>query len=494
MISFRVLIGQIYSGLCWIFFAAALFLLPITSLPLISERLGGVVVAPPSAFLFLILAVIWLLPHFLCGGKIPVEGWPLLAFLAVVVVSWAFSLLVEVPSFRGHTPLIEGPQAFATLALGVASFFVPAVWLRNNQQRLQGALQIITLGGVALVLWSLVQAWFTFFLKSEFPLPMIQFQWLFSFRQGNPLIPERATGFAYEPSWLAHQLNIVYLPLWLAATLRGYSVFPRLWRISVENVLLLGGVFVLFVSFSRIGWLSFLAVLLFLTVLLIWRLAHYLAKRFFPAARSSVFMRLVLALVLLLLVLFAYVWIASEFVQFGARHEARLERILNRDVSQAQNIYEVFNYLEFAERTIYWSAGIRTFSHYWPFGVGIGNFGFYFPQLMPRFGWWLTEMTDLLNRYDIHPNVKNLWVRLLAETGLVGFAVFITWYVILSFSALLCWRDQRALIQTIGLTGLFMLTAFLVEGWNLDSFAMPYFWVIAGLLAATRSFSNTEKS
>ena len=68
------------------------------------------------------------------------------------------------------------------------------------------------------------------------------------------------TGFAYEPSWLAHQLNLVFLPVWLAATLKGYSAQPKFWRISLENVLLLGGIFTLYISASRIGWLSFLLV------------------------------------------------------------------------------------------------------------------------------------------------------------------------------------------------------------------------------------------
>lgn len=489
--AFKNLVGRIYSGFCWVLWVLALFLLPITSFPPLAQRLGGVVVAPISAFLFLLLAAIWLFPHLLRGGKLPRESWPLLAFLAVAIISYALAQFADIPSFRRFDPLKEGLQVFATLALGMVSFYVPAVWLMGDGQRLRRALQVVSLGGVALMIWCLVQSWYVLFLNGEFPIAMFEFQWLFSFRQGDPLLAGRITGFAYEPSWLAHQLNLVYLPLWLAATLRGYSAFPRFWRISLENVLLVAGVFSLFESASRVGWLSFLVVLVLLAVALSWEFSRFIIKRLFPKANSKAFQFLFSAL-LLSLVLMGYIWGTWKLVQFAAHYEPRLERILNRDIFQAENIYQFFNNLEFAERVIYWAAGMRTFSHHWLLGVGPGNFGFYFSQDMPPFGWWLTEIINLMHRFSFLPNAKNFWVRLLAETGLVGFAIFISWFVSLLRSAWFAWRSQQPLTQFVGLVGIFSLAAFLIEGFSIDSFALPYLWFAAGLLVAARSISTSD--
>jgi hypothetical protein len=481
--------GRLYRGICHGLWLSAIFLLPITTFPPIAERLGGIVVAPLSAFLFFALAVIWLLPHGLRGGKIAVESWPLLAFVAVALVSFAVALFAGVPYFRGFDPLREGLQAFATLALGLVTFFVSAAWLMADARRLRPTLQVINLGGGVLLIWCFVQAWYVIFADSEFPQRLVEFQWLFSFRQGDPLLVGRATGFAYEPSFLAHMLNLVYLPLWLSATLRRNSVFPRLWRISVENVLLIGGVFTLFISFSRVGWLSFLLVLIVLASALGWKAAQFIVRRLLPQAQSR-FLQVSLSALILLVVTVTYAWGTWKLVQVGARYEPRLERILNRNIFRAQNIYEFFNNLEFAERVIYWAAGMRTFSRHWLLGVGLGNFGFYFSQDMPRFGWWLTEITNLFYRFSFLPNTKNIWVRLFAETGVVGFAVFFSWLVMLVQAAWVSWSSQNKLAQMVGLMGLLSLTAFLMEGFSVDSFALPYFWLAAGFVVAARSLSS----
>ena len=90
-------------------------------------------------------------------------------------------------------------------------------------------------------------------------------------------ISRRVTGLAFEPSWLAHMLNLIYLPWWLAASLNKTSAHRfRLWRISLENLLLVGGIGVLFASYSRIGWLAFLVVAAFVILNLNLRLIGWL--------------------------------------------------------------------------------------------------------------------------------------------------------------------------------------------------------------------------
>ena len=51
--------------------------------------------------------------------------------------------------------------------------------------------------------------------------------------------------------------------------------------------------------------------------------------------------------------------------------------------------------------------------------------GYYFPETLPSFGYRLPEILSVLLYESFIPNAKNLWARLLAETGIVGFSVFV---------------------------------------------------------------------
>ena len=47
-------------------------------------------------------------------------------------------------------------------------------------------------------------------------------------------------------------------------------------------------------------------------------------------------------------------------------------------------------------------------------------------------------------------------------------------------------------MKTITFAGQLALLAFIGEGFSIDSFAMPYLWVIAGLIAAIALISRRE--
>jgi hypothetical protein len=87
-----------------------------------------------------------------------------------------------------------------------------------------------------------------------------------------------------------------------------------------------------------------------------------------------------------------------------------------------------------------------------------------------------------------------MWFRLLAETGLIGFSIFITWIYILFRSSRFSQHHQNATIKTLAFAGQLALLAFIGEGFSIDSFAMPYFWVIAGLIATMAMIFRLEYS
>jgi len=146
----------------------------------------------------------------------------------------------------------------------------------------------------------------------------------------------------------------------------------------------------------------------------------------------------------------------------------------------------------FLERMVYWLNGWNVFNQYPWLGVGIGNAGFFFPRFAPAMGWATFEIRNILYYLNQLPNVKSFWFRLLAETGIIGFSVFITWIYVLFQSARSSLRSQDPAMKTLALAGSLSLLAFIGEGFSIDSFAMPYMWVMAGLIAAIAMIYRRE--
>ena len=471
-------------SLAWIM---AVILLPITSLPWLVDLSGATTVAPPSVIFFLGLAIAWWAPEVLLGKQIIFEIKPFLLFLLVVGIAWAAALFLPVEPFRGHSIQTEYKEALITVVMAASVYIVTATWLSQHPQWVKITMQLINLSGLVLVAWSLVQALYVLLWDGHYANIIYRLQSLVSSRPGDLLFQDRVTGMAFEPSWLAHQLVLVYLPVWLSALINGYSAFK--WRkglISLESILLVSGVFVLFMSFSRIGWLSFLLALAYLMVLLNINLTHQIKKRLqvgLGSGRGAVFSGFVSTGIILSFGLGYFLMIAG-LVWLGARFEPRLARILTENLSTVTGFLDLTNRLFFAERAVYWTAGLNVFGTYPWLGVGPGNAGLFFSETMPSLGYALTEIMNMFYRFTFLPNTKSMWIRLLAETGMIGFTFFITWLFLVFRSARLAFKHGTREIQVLGLVGQLALAAYLSEAFSLDSFAMPYIWFCLGLVSA----------
>ena len=139
----------------------------------------------------------------------------------------------------------------------------------------------------------------------------------------------------------------------------------------------------------------------------------------------------------------------------------------------------------FLERMVYWLTGWHIFNDHPWLGVGLGNAGFFALDQTPSIGWASYEIKLILLHLSQFPNLKSFWMRLLAETGIVGFSTFVAWVVVLFQSARLTLHSRLPMLQVLALTGQLSLVAFIGEGFSIDSFAMPYLWVASGLVAAS---------
>jgi O-antigen ligase len=309
----------------------------------------------------------------------------------------------------------------------------------------------------------------------------------------GPLYRQRAAGFALEPSWLAHMLNMLYLPMWLSAAISGYSVFSfRIFKkISTEMALLALGVLTLILTLSRVGWITFFCMAAFLVIKWNIHLVRWLQKRFaIPENRRIVSTA---AITLALVIIYIGVIIAAAYGM--SRVDPRMADLFRPQFWQLNNLNRYANALQFGERVVYWQAGWEVFNQHPMLGVGLGNSGRWFAERIPSYGMNLIEVRQLLYRSMDLPNSKNLWVRILAETGIVGFAFYSAWLISVLKRALTLYKSHSAALKMAGYWGIFIFIGIIFEGFSIDSFAMPYFWISAGfVLAASRIGRNNEIS
>ena len=462
----------------WVLWGLLIFSLPITSFPLVTGLAGGSMVGPASLIPLVGLLLIWGLPFVLKGGALPRQVVPLFAFLLAALISSLRSFFLAIPPFQSAQVWRQVLEGVGTLLIGVGFFTVSAAW-PITEQRLQKTLRWVNWSGLAVLLWSLLQdaVWEIYV---GWPAWVRAIQGVFS---SGTLFRDRVVGFTYEPSWLAHQLVMLYLPMWLAATVLKQSAHPKkLLGLSLENLLLAGAVFLLYLSKSRLGLLAFLLCAAFLLFEYSLKMATWLRSKFRNAkAKRWAVAGFYLGLLLLLI----FVLLGSGY--YLSRADPRMQQFFDLQTLREKSFLEYAEQLAFSARIVYWQAGWEVFGEQPWLGVGLGNAGFYFYDKLDPYAWKLIEVRNYMFNFTSPPNIKSLWMRLLAETGIIGFTFWAVWLLQLLLTTFVLRRKSAPLQRRLGLSALLTLVALLVDGFSLDTFALPYYWVSFGLMVAAFS-------
>lgn len=494
--SSRIANLKLYQVLCTLLFALVLIGLPLTSFPKLI-RLTGSLVAPFSALPLIGLILIWFVPFLVRQGTFPKDIVPILYFVIFAIICSAGAYFLDGFFLRGRTFFDQSLRALFTLVIGL-SFYLTITAYLQNRDLIHQALQFIYIGGMWLIPWSVIEILVlrTYGSPLNFPGWVSSIKSALVFQQPGMRFTNRLTAFAYEPSWYVLIYTLVLFPLWLSAVYQRKSIFKfRLWRFQIEDVLLIAGLIVFMFSFPRVGLLAMVVMFLYVGLLLVrrlfkkiltWLIQH---KKF--KIKDSVLVRIALALVLLTITLALIFGAAGVMIRLASQTDFRFQLIIDQfftanlqDLPTSETeVILLARGLAFLERTVYWFGGWNIFADY-PFGVGLGNAGFYIIDRLNSLGYGSFEVRNILYQSDSLMNTKSFWVRLLAETGFIGFGIYLTWLYLLWRNNTLIQKSCTPVMQIVGLGGKLFILAHLVEGFSIDSFAFPYVWISAALISA----------
>lgn len=401
------------------------------------------------------------------------------AFVLFALFASAIGSLINPIPLRGQTYDGRAIRALITLFIGIA-FFVSAVWMNKDEADLRFTVTWIFAGLSLDLAWSGLQAvtFYTGLLEKE----MVT-HWQLAFSMRELVRTNRISGLAYEPAWLAGQIATIFFPFLFAAVLTKY----RLTRLSwLEPALLVLTTLVLLATYSRGGLLitvgtSGLMMLLFgrdiLRGMWLWFI------RGFRGRLNEIAVRLGMVAVLIGI-------IAGAFMFLGQKNYFRRLWEVNAD-SLSEYIVDI----NAGARGAYSVGALGAFEEYPLTGVGLGGSGFYIYQNLPD--WSLTTVPEIAKQLNpenrLYPNPKNLYVRLLAETGLFGFILFIAFQFNALGETLSLFKRKEEWARFAVVAGVFAWVAIALYNFTQDSLTTPNIWIVPGILVGLATIQSDKE-
>jgi O-antigen ligase len=284
------------------------------------------------------------------------------------------------------------------------------------------------------------------------------------------------------------------MPWLLASVLTGYSVFRWRWRwVTIELLLLAWSIVVLVFTFSRAG-IIVLGVLGMLSLLLFRNIPEKtnIGRRISIGSKT----RRLLETGLVIALLIGFIFVAGQKNEFFARIWSYWD---NKNNTSLKGYFE---YLGFSARFGYGETAFNVYKSHPVIGVGLGNFAFYFEEELPdRPVAAIPEILRLITPEEGRNRLitpKNFYMRVLAESGVVGLGTFLVFLFAILGCAIFLWLSPRRNpgARFWGIAGILGVISFLLVAFTFDSFAIPNMWVVFGLITAATwiSFRSQEST
>ncbi len=479
------------------FLMAGLFLsLPVTNFPFFPASFGGSspYVRPLLVYPLLGLVILMTLPRLITK--------PIPRPIVILTLFFIWGLVVSIiPLIRG----VESPwreiallpreiRTLITLSLGVAIYFTVSLFPQSVAD-LRFSLKWVYAGLGLVLIWGSLQALYIVDLIPGWYEVMAKLQRFVTIQKLNP---SRVSGMTYEPSSFADQLIVIWLPWVLGASLEDYTVFRWRWKwVTVEKILFVWTAVILVFTLSRTGLIIGVGLIGLGFLMKIFEPHRKMQKENELGQGKSLLAQLLhkyrLVLIPLsigvLLVLFYILGTQSNYI-------SRMWEYFT--IKENFNLQKYFNYIGFGSRMTYWETAWRIFLDNPIFGVGLGNFTLYFSEFLPY--QQLTDTPQLLRHIVPSPgrirviSVKHFLMRILAETGMIGGAIFIVFLLILIAGALYLWLSKDKEERFWGMASLLSIAAFLGDTFSFDSFAIPNPWIVFGLTTAAFAVFTKSKN
>ncbi len=465
-----------FSHFLW---GAVLFTLPVTSFRYF-PFLGDTTYVRPLAFYPIAFLIPLLLIQILRGkASLPRAGalTPLAVWVLFILAATSFGALLDPLPLRGQGYAGRAIRAWATLLIGL-SFFVSAVWMNRNEDDLRFTVRWLLAGLVMDILWSGVQS-LAFYTPLLEKVTVTHWQRAFSMRE--LVRTNRVSGMAYEPAWLAGQLVTVYLPWLLASILTRLRVTRSKW---LEITLFCLTVLLLLATFSRGGLLIAVAASL-LTILSAGRAELRMLFTWF----ISGFQRGGNWILRVAIVVLAIGALAGAGLFLGQK--GYITRLFD---TQADSLEDFIIKNSAGARAAYTFGALGAYEQNPMTGVGLGASGLYIYDNLPD--WAMTTVPEIARQLSpenrLYPTPKNMYARLLAETGLFGFILYFAFLFSVLGDSLMGLQSRKLFVRYLGIAGLFSLIAIALYNNTQDSFATPNIWLIPGVVTGMISHYTAD--
>ncbi len=450
--------------------AVFLFTLPVTSFPFFPGGIGGrTEVRPLSLYPLILLLFLVTLPR-LFSRPIPRPAFPLAAFVLAAFASTVYAFTQGIDPDINITVAARAARMLVTLGLGVAFYLTVAV-APSSRDELRFSLRWLYAGFAIALLWGSIQAGYILFYTPEY---FDTIEYLQGFISVRGLFETRISGMTYEPSWFAEQIAFLLMPWLFAAVMSDHTVFRWRWRwLTFEMLLLAWASVVLIFTYSRTGYV-------------LWGVQLFLAFLFRPPkarrsdSRWGLIARRGLQFGFVLLILVVVVFAAGS----GNNYFSRLWSYwIDDDITGTY-----LQFISVSQRIAYWETAYRIYEDAPWLGIGLGNFTFFFEEKLPDRPLFPTpELLFKLTPAEGRNQVvvpKNMFLRVLAETGLLGTSAFLAFLVGVLGCALYLFLGAQPEARFFGQAGLLGLVVFIGVAFSVDSFAVPNMWVLFGLVTA----------
>jgi len=264
-----------------------------------------------------------------------------------------------------------------------------------------------------------------------------------------------------EPSIAAYVLQTLFYPFLLSSILVSVNIIKNKKRIF-ELILFILSIPVLIFTFSSAGFV----VLLFQLLLVIIMLLYFTKK---DIKRYSYFFLL-------------FIFVSLILAIFIMRHDT-----LYLNTRTAIDKIFISGPGEGSAETRYGTiiAGLKEFLHFPLLGVGLGNSKYFFNQFIPDWALNSEVLSYITTKHALTP--RSMWIRLLAETGIIGIFpfLFFIFTIIKNYLSLIKKSNRNKYNEFLFCSFFIFLLAFFIHGFNVPSFFIVFQWTLLGFFAVS---------